>query len=378
MEGRSLVLSVLLSSTVVSFLQSLVIVLFSFIVLGASIPSLFVVLVILLVSVLFNQLLGTVLLFLVGTSKAANVVTTIYGSVVPMLVGLYFPLPDSALFRVIRLYGTPMSLANTASIRAMEGDYGSMALVMLLLWLLLSLLVDLLREESDTVRREADELRLKVHCLQEEEQHLLLDYQDAQQLSRLEERNHIARILHDSLGHELTAAHLTLKALGSLLQRNEVEKALDSQAKALVRLENSLDQLKLAVRQLQRDDDTANQRFRQLFEQFNYPVDLHQSGDIEVLDPAVQQVLYSAVKEALTNIAKHAKPAMVRAQLAITGTTTRLMLENDGLFDQKNEETGNGLRYMRRRVEALGGSVAIQRDETFRLLITLPSKKEMG
>ncbi|MEA4866491.1 MAG: hypothetical protein VB088_13980 [Sphaerochaeta sp.] len=88
-------------------------------------------LVILLVSVLFNQLLGTVLLFLVGTSKAANVVTTIYGSVVPMLVGLYFPLPDSALFRVIRLYGTPMSLANTASIRAMEGDYGSMALVML-------------------------------------------------------------------------------------------------------------------------------------------------------------------------------------------------------------------------------------------------------
>ncbi|MDD3058275.1 MAG: hypothetical protein GX626_10355 [Spirochaetales bacterium] len=246
------------------------------------------------------------------------------------------------------------------------------------LGLLLGLLVALWQKESDVVRREADELRLKVHRLQEEEQHLLLDYQDAQQLSRLEERNHIARILHDSLGHELTAAHLTLKALGSLLQRNEVEKALDSQAKALVRLENSLDQLKLAVRQLQRDDDTANQRFRQLFEQFNYPVDLHQSGDIEVLDPAVQQVLYSAVKEALTNIAKHAKPAMVRAQLAITGTTTRLMLENDGLFDQKNDETGNGLRYMRRRVEALGGSVAIQRDETFRLLITLPSKKEMG
>jgi signal transduction histidine kinase len=245
------------------------------------------------------------------------------------------------------------------------------------LGLLLGLIMALWRKESDTVRQEADELRLKVHRLQEEE-HLLLDYQDAQQLSRLEERNHIARILHDSLGHELTAAHLTLKALGSLLQRNEVEKALDSQAKALVRLENSLDQLKLAVRQLQRDDDTANQRFRQLFEQFNYPVDLHQSGDIEVLDPAVQQVLYSAVKEALTNIAKHAKPAMVRAQLAITGTTTRLVLENDGLFDQKNDETGNGLRYMRRRVEALGGSVAIQRDETFRLLITLPSKKEMG
>ena len=130
-EGRSLVLSVLLSGTVVSFLQSLVIVLFSMFVLGAQFSMLALLLVILLISVLFNQLLGTVLLLVVGTPKVANVVTTIYGSVVPMLVGLYFPLPGSALFRFIRLYGTPMSLANTASIRAMEGDYGSMLLAML-------------------------------------------------------------------------------------------------------------------------------------------------------------------------------------------------------------------------------------------------------
>lgn len=243
--------------------------------------------------------------------------------------------------------------------------------------LLLGLTMALWKKERDIMRQEADELRLKVHRLQEEEEHLLLDYQDAQQLSRLEERNHIAQILHDSLGHELTAAHLTLKAMGSLLVRGEVEKAQDSQAKALDRLENSLDQLKLAVRQLQSDEEAANQRLRQLFEQFSYPVDLHLSGDLELLDPAVRQVLYAAVKEALTNVAKHARPTMVKAHIAVTGATTRLMVENDGLYDQKNPETGNGLRYMRRRVEALGGSVAIQRDQTFRLLVTLPSKKEI-
>ncbi len=245
-----------------------------------------------------------------------------------------------------------------------------------ILGLLLGLLMAFWRKESDTIRQEADELRLKVYRLQEEEEHLLLDYQDAQQLSRLEERNHIAQILHDSLGHELTAAHLTLKAMGSLLMRGEVEKAQDSQAKALDRLERSLDQLKLAVRQLRSDDEPANQRLNQLFEQFSYPVDVHLSGDVELLDPAVQQVLYSAVKEALTNVAKHARPTMVKAQISITAASTRLMLENDGLFDQKSSDSGNGLRYMRRRVEALGGSVAIQRDRTFRLLVTLPSKKE--
>lgn len=140
-EGRSLILSGLFSGTVVSFLQSLVIVLFTTVILGARIPSLSLVLVILLVSVIFNQLLGTVLLLLVGTPKVANVVTTIYGSVVPMLVGLYFPLPKTALFRFIRLYGTPMSLANTASIRAMEGNFSSMALVMLPILIAIALLL---------------------------------------------------------------------------------------------------------------------------------------------------------------------------------------------------------------------------------------------
>lgn len=244
------------------------------------------------------------------------------------------------------------------------------------LGLLLGLTMALWQKENDRVQDEADELRLRVHHLQEEEEQLLLDYQDAQQLSRLEERNHIAQILHDSLGHELTAAHLTLKAMGSLLQRKEVEKAQDSQAKALIRLENSLDQLKLAVRQLQSDEEAANQRLKQLFEGFSYPVDLHMSGDVQLLEPAVQQVLYASAKEALTNVAKHARPTMVKAQLAITGTTTRMMLENDGLVEERPSEAGNGLGFMRRRVEALGGSVAIQRDQTFRLIVTIPSKKE--
>lgn len=122
-EGRSLVLSVLASGTVVSFLQSVVVIVFSIIILGAAIPNLAFILVILLLSVLFNQLLGTILLLWCGSPKVANIVTTVYGSVVPMIIGLYFPLPKYALVRFLRLYGTPMSLANTAALAVMEGDW---------------------------------------------------------------------------------------------------------------------------------------------------------------------------------------------------------------------------------------------------------------
>ena len=296
-----------------------------------------------------------------------------------VLVAVTFFLNDATLLLALYIYSFASRLQLLALVPFLLYALFTLSFPLALfpaLCLLLGLTMALWQRENDLLQYEADILRLKVYRLQEEEEHLLLDYQDAQQLSRLEERNHIAQILHDSLGHELTAAHLTIKALGSLLQRGEVEKAQDSQAKALFRLENSLDQLKLAVRQLQSDEEAANRRFKLLFEGFGYPVDLYISGDVQALEPAVQQVLYACAKEALTNVAKHANPSMVKAQIAITSTTTRMMLENNGLVEERASETGNGLRYMRRRVEALGGSVAIQRDQTFRLIITIPLKKE--
>jgi ABC-2 type transport system permease protein len=144
-EIRSIILSILVSSTVVSFLQTSILLVFSSIILGASFPSLLLVLLVLLVSVVFNQLFGTVLLFLTGGVKTANMVTTIYGSIVPMTVGLYFPLPQTAFFRILRLYGTPMGLANTASLAVMEGQHRLFLICFAVLVILIALLFFCLR-----------------------------------------------------------------------------------------------------------------------------------------------------------------------------------------------------------------------------------------
>ncbi|MGE4583700.1 MAG: hypothetical protein AB7C91_03550 [Sphaerochaeta sp.] len=124
MEGRSLVLSILFSSTIISFLQTLVILLASTFLLEASISPVVPVLGVLLVSVVFHQLLGTLLVFLSKQAKSANVLITIYGSLVPMTLGLYFPLPSGRFFELLRMYGTPSALANTASFALMNADVG--------------------------------------------------------------------------------------------------------------------------------------------------------------------------------------------------------------------------------------------------------------
>ena len=49
----------------------------------------------------------------------------------------------------------------------------------------------------------------------------------------------------------------------------------------------------------------------------------------------------------------------------------RMMLEND-VLSRSEQNWGNGLRYMRRRVEAVGGSLSAQKDATFRLIIVIP------
>ncbi|MGH0052709.1 MAG: sensor histidine kinase [Sphaerochaetaceae bacterium] len=237
--------------------------------------------------------------------------------------------------------------------------------------LLLGLLVGLWEQERLQLQKETDDYRLRIHHLEAETEHLLLDYVDAQYLSRLQEREQIAQVLHDSLGHELTAAHLSVKALGTLLERGETEKVRVSQEKIEQRLSSALDQLKLAVKQLEPDEKQVERSFTKLFDDFVYPVQYTVRGDVALVPPALQQILHSAIKEALTNVAKHAKPTEIIAFIDCNGTLLQLIMENDGILEQTSG-TGNGLRYLRRRIERLGGSMSIQKGTTFKLLISIP------
>ncbi len=121
-EPRGLVVAIIGSGCLISFLQTLAVLLFSSIVLEADLGSLHLTIPIFMISVIVNQLLGTAILLLSRSTKVANSVITIYGSIVPMTVGLYFPLPDGAFVRVLSRYLSPMALANTAILGAMEGN----------------------------------------------------------------------------------------------------------------------------------------------------------------------------------------------------------------------------------------------------------------
>ena len=139
-----------------------------------------------------------------------------------------------------------------------------------LLCLVLGLVLARWKAERKNLLAEADALRLHLHRLEEEQVRLLMDYQDAQQLSQLEERSHIAQILHDSLGHELTASHLSPQMVRSVLETGGVGRAKESRDKAIDRLERSLGQLKWLFGIWKSDPEVERSRLDALLKEFAY------------------------------------------------------------------------------------------------------------
>ena len=121
-EPRRIVISNLCTGIVVSSLQTLAILGFSAWILHARLTALPAILCLLLLSIIVNHLVGTSMLMLFRSVKTANTVLSVYGALVPMTIGLYFPLPDNAFFSILRSYLTPMALANTAILGAIGNN----------------------------------------------------------------------------------------------------------------------------------------------------------------------------------------------------------------------------------------------------------------
>ncbi|PKL14003.1 MAG: hypothetical protein CVV52_03630 [Spirochaetae bacterium HGW-Spirochaetae-8] len=143
-EPRRIVVSNLVTGIMVSLLQTLAILGFSAFVLKARLTALPAILAILLLSIVVNQLLGTIVLLLSHSVKTANTIISLYGAIVPMTIGLYFPLPDNAFFSILRTYLSPLALANTAILGAIDNNLqdvlvGTTSLALLALGLFIGL-----------------------------------------------------------------------------------------------------------------------------------------------------------------------------------------------------------------------------------------------
>ncbi len=215
----------------------------------------------------------------------------------------------------------------------------------------------------------------------------LQDHQ--RKLASLEEREWLARELHDGVGQALAAAHLQVKSASELLARGQV-----------AGLKSSLDQLVEVIREgkahvgdylygvktwSSRDQFFTGLRLYVANYSRNAGVrtELVIPPEIEKnsLGEAVETQLQRIIQEALTNIGKHARARSARVVFALDGGRVEIVIEDDGHgFDPAalSGKQGFGLRAMKGRAEAVGARFEINSSfgKGTKISIQMPWRKE--
>lgn len=180
----------------------------------------------------------------------------------------------------------------------------------------------------------------------------------------LQERTRIAREIHDSLGHSLTALNLQLEIALKLWQSNPAKaqtflaQAKNLGSQALQEVRQSVSTMRsdpLQGRSLEIAIATLAQDFHRTGILPNYQIQLTHS-----IPSDVSTAVYRILQEALTNISKYAQATQVKIQLHGNATNLLLMVEDNGKgFNLNQNTTGFGLQSMRDRTVALGGDFNI-------------------
>lgn len=214
-----------------------------------------------------------------------------------------------------------------------------------------------------------DKLKETHYVLEQEKYTLLTEQDNIARISMLDERDRIAVTLHDNLGHELTAALLASRAF----ETTSPELGDNTSYQALkLRLENAVEALKRTVHNTKTLEPYGYEHFKAMIDNFTYAkVQLKMPDDISAISANRWGALNSVLKEALTNIQKHAHPTLVEISLSIIHPRIKLIVKNDGI-NTTTTPHGVGLRFMRKRLEQFGGTLTVQKSFTFTLMCTLP------
>jgi signal transduction histidine kinase len=202
---------------------------------------------------------------------------------------------------------------------------------------------------------------------------------DLQRLGLMDERERIARELHDGIIQSLFAVGMGLQ--GAALSAGSPETA--------ARIDGAVGELDGVIRDLRNyifglrpgilADRQLDQALRLLAEEVQassrVPIKVEVDAALAAkLSPRSHEIV-QLTREALSNVTRHAQAKHAAVRLAWSGSNAALTIEDDGIgFDLPSDATGSGLRNMRERASALGGTMHItsRAGEGTKLDLTFP------
>lgn len=197
---------------------------------------------------------------------------------------------------------------------------------------------------------------------------LRMAHDEIEHLAKVAERERIARDLHDVLGHTLSVIILKSELAGKLIDRDpgrakaEIADVEQTSRQALNEVRSTIrgyrnNSLESELKQAAGALETAGIAVRA------------ETADLK-LSPAQESVVALIVREAVTNVVRHAQARNCQLRLAPSNGNCLLEIQDDGRGGLQTE--GNGIRGMRERIEALGGIMQRDTSQGTRITIQFP------
>lgn len=200
-------------------------------------------------------------------------------------------------------------------------------------------------------------------------------YDRTRQMGVIEERNRLAREIHDVLAQNLTGTIVQLEAADSLLVKGNYAKAQEVLRKAMEQARESLQEARRSIAGLRAApleylplSQVLASELKAFKQETGIDTSYQFKGDDALLSPDVSMALYRISKEGLSNVHRHASASNVGIILDVEPQRCVLTIQDDGVgFDPMKKMSyvngankGFGLIGMRERARLLGGTMSIE------------------
>lgn len=185
-----------------------------------------------------------------------------------------------------------------------------------------------------------------------------------QRVAVAEDRERIARDVHDEIIQDLFAVGLSLQGLTLRVREEELHNALST---SVTRLDNAIGALRNFIFDLRTSRDVRDvegelaELIGELGDSYGSPPELDVVGDLSVLPDHLLAILFHIVKESTSNALRHADANDIHVSVVTDGVSLSIHVIDDGVgFDATSVERGMGLDNLKARAEESGGSFVLQ------------------
>ena len=189
----------------------------------------------------------------------------------------------------------------------------------------------------------------------------------------LNERNRIAREIHDTVGHLLSSSILQI---GALLAITKDEATRESLTNIKDTLSTGMDSIRASIHNLHEDSLDLELKINGIIHDFDFcPITFNYNVSTELPVKAKYSVIF-IVKESLANVMKHSNATHVSITLNELPGLYQLVIKDNGTNQKINRKsTGMGTTNIRERINELGGNLTINTNHGYRLFITIPKRE---